>query len=62
MLFYKDKTIHVGRKQASSHIYYDHDYKDKLRAGRITEIINDNESRSAWWLSDHLAELSFILE
>ncbi|WP_148702684.1 hypothetical protein [Nitrosopumilus piranensis] len=62
MLFYNDKTIHASRNQAASHIYYDHDYHDKLRTGRIVGIIKEHEKRSAWWLSENLAELSFKQE
>lgn len=62
MLFYNDKTIHVDRNQARHHIYYDHDYQDKLRSARIIDLIEENEIRSAWWLSDHLSELSFVPE
>jgi hypothetical protein len=60
MLFYKDKIIHVDRNRACSHIYYDHDYTDKLRTGRLLDILNEDEKRSAWWLANHLAELSII--
>ena len=60
MLFYNDKIISVDRTQTCSHIYYDHDYKDKLRAGRLVGIINENEKRSARWLANHLADLSIL--
>jgi hypothetical protein len=59
-LFYSDKIIFADRTQASSHIYRDHDYHDKLKVARILNLITDDEKRSAWWLANHLAELSII--
>ncbi|MBN4046077.1 hypothetical protein JYT57_00165 [Nitrosarchaeum koreense] len=62
MMFYTDKIISANKTQACNHIYYDHDYTDKLRVGRLVDIINEDEKRSAWWLSSHLSELSFLRE
>lgn len=62
MLFYKDRVVTADRGQACSHIYYDHDYTEKLRAGRMTCIVKEDERRGARWLANHLAELSFLQE
>jgi hypothetical protein len=60
MLFYKDKIIVADTTQARSHIYYDHDYKDKLRVGRILNLVDNDEKRGGWWLANHLTELSIL--
>jgi len=59
-LYYKDELIHAERLQIKNHIYYDHDYTDKLKSARAIDLIGTNEKRSADWLSAHLAELSII--
>ncbi len=60
MLFYDDRTISADRTQACSHIYFQHDYTDKIKAGRLVGIVNDNEKRSASWLTNQLTELSIL--
>jgi len=60
MLFYNDRIISADRTQACSHIFYQHDYTDKIKAARLVGIVNDNEKRSAWWLANQLTELSFV--
>ncbi|MBM3896805.1 MAG: hypothetical protein FJ360_03595 [Thaumarchaeota archaeon] len=60
MLFYKDQTILADRLQTKNHIYYHHDYNDKLRAARLAGLIEEDEKRSAAWLTDRLVELSIV--
>lgn len=59
MLFYKDHTrdtdIHFLRK----HIWR-HDYKDKLKAARLLELISECERPSKRYLNETLTELSII--
>ena len=59
-LRYKDKLILAERIQIKHHIYYDHDFTDKLRTAKAICLIETYEKRSAEWLSFHLAELSII--
>lgn len=59
-LFYNDKIILANKTQACYHVYHDHDYIDKLKAGRFVQIIKNDEKRSAKWLTNHLAELSIV--
>ncbi len=59
-LHYRDSTIYVDRNQAEKHIYYDHDYTEKLNAARFVGLVTEDEKRSALWIANHLAELSII--
>ncbi len=61
-LHYHDLIIDVDRNQAENHIYSDHDYTEKLNAARFVVLVSDNKKRSAWWLTHHLTELSFLKE
>ena len=60
MLFYNDRIISADRTQACSHIYFQHDYTDKIKAGRLVGIVDDNEKRGALWLAYQLTELSIL--
>jgi len=62
MLYHKDKVVAADRPQASGHIYQDHDYAEKLQAGRLAGIVKEGEKKSARLLARELAELSFIQE
>ncbi len=50
----------VDRNQAENHIYSDHDYTEKIKAARFVGLVSDDNKRSAWWLTHHLTELSFL--
>ena len=59
-LHYHDSIISVDRNQAENHIYYDHDYTEKINAARFVGLVSEDNKRSAWWLTHHLTELSFL--
>jgi hypothetical protein len=47
MLYDQDKIVKADKTQGRSHIFYDHDYKDKLRAARLVGIVEEDEKRGA---------------
>jgi len=61
-LHYRDLAMDVDRNQAENHIYSDHDYTEKLNAAKFVGLVSDDKKRSAWWLTHHLTELSFLKE
>ena len=55
-LFYKDEIIHANKSQIKNHIYYDHDYLEKLKEAVKRGLIDSiEERRSPKWLVDKLA-------
>lgn len=61
-LHYHDSIISVDRNQAEKHIYYDHDYTEKLQAARFVGLVPENEKRGASWMARQLTELSVLKE
>ena len=59
-LHYHDSTTNVDRNQAEKHLYYDHDYTEKLHTARFVGLVLEDEKRNARWLTSHLAELSIL--
>ena len=53
-----DRLLYVQKSDAKVHIYAQHNYQQKVKAGRILELIQEDQIQGADWLTEKLVELS----